>query len=276
MWKSILIGIVLGIGMLAGLVLNQWILVAGTITLLLLGLAVYIAQQGRLTLGELESALVVNKQTGNFVRFLSPGQHWIDPFSETVKTKLPLNGQSTKFTSDGIQTCGGIPIKISWQVGYSIRPDMIGRSHLAKMARALSNPLDGMLQKRITAALQHIVGDMTPQELTAQGSIKQLERRIKQICRAKLEDKGIKVSEVLIQNIQLPRHVRESLESVHERELLADQEARVLERLHKVISSFSDEEMHRLIELERIQMLGRNGVTMMYPAMAPQTINQPH
>ncbi len=275
MWKIILLGTGLGASLIVGINLG-WIPFLGLIILAgAAGAAFTLSQRATLTLGELETALVVNKQTGNFARFLSPGRHWIDPLTEEVAKKLPLNSQSVKATSEGIQTNGGIPIKVSWQLSYAIRPTKISQNHLTNMARAFKGSLDGMLQKRITAALQHVVGNLTPQDLTAQGSIKRLERQIKQICRIKLEDKGIKVGEVLIHNIQLPRHVRESLEAAHERELLADQEARILERLHKVVSTFSAEEMDRLLELERIQLLGRNGVTMVMPTSSNQLESHP-
>lgn len=266
MWKIITFGTTIGFGVIAGLNFGLIaFLLPVILTSVIAGIIAY-ARIAHFTFGELESALVVNRGTGNFVRFLSPGSHWIDPLTETIKTTIPLASQSVKHTSEGIQTAGGIPAKISFRAGYSIEPNKIARKNLAKMARALCGKLDGMVQKRVTASLQHIVGEITTQELTAQGAIKRLERQVKQLCRAKLDDKGIKIGEIVIESIQLPKHVRESLEAAHERELFAEQEARILERLHQVIGSFSDQEMHRLIELERIQTLGRNGVTMMYPA----------
>ena len=266
MWKIIAIGATVGFGVVAGL---NFGLIAFILPIIfataIFGLLTY-ARHAHFTLGELEAALVVHRGTGNFVRFLSPGSHWIDPFTETVKTSIPLASQSVKHTSEGIQTAGGIPAKVSFRAGYSIEPNKIAGKNLPKMARALGGKLDGMVQKRVTASLQHIVGEITTQEITAQGAIKRLERQVKQLCRAKLDDKGVKINEIVIESIQLPKHVRESLEAAHERELFAEQEARILERLHQVIGSFTDQEMERLIELERIQTLGRNGVTMMYPA----------
>lgn len=266
MWKIISFGTTLGFGIIAGLNFGPLAFLLPVIFVTAIFGFIAYSRIARLTLGELESALVVNRGTGNFVRFLAPGNHWIDPLTETVKANIPLASQSVTHVSEGIQTCGGIPVKISFRAGYAIEPNKIARKNLAKMARALCGKLDGMVQKRVTASLQHIVGDITPQKLTAQGAIKRLERQVKQICKAKLEDKGVKINEITIESIQLPKHVRESLEAAHERELFAEQEARILERLHQVIGNFSDQEMDRLIELERIQTLGRNGVTMMYPA----------
>ncbi|MFT5193149.1 MAG: regulator of protease activity HflC (stomatin/prohibitin superfamily) [Cellvibrionaceae bacterium] len=266
MWKIISVGTTLGFGVIAGLNFGLLAFLVPIILTAAAAGAIAYARAARFTLGELESALVVNRGTGNFVRFLTPGNHWIDPLTETIKTKIQLASQTVKYTSEGVQTCGGIPVKISFRVGYSIEPGKIAGKNLAKMARALPTKMDGMVQKQATTSLQHVVGELTPQELTAHGSIKKIERQIKQMCRAKLEDKGVVINDVMVENIQLPKHVRESLEAAHERELFAEQEARILERLHQVIGSFSDHEMDRLIELERIQTLGRNGVTMMYPA----------
>ncbi|MCB0011765.1 MAG: hypothetical protein KDE34_07685, partial [Anaerolineales bacterium] len=44
-----------------------------------------------------------------------------------------------------------------------------------------------------------------------------------------------------------------------------------LARLHEVISQFSEADMQRLMELERIHKLGQNGVALLYPAAASAT-----
>ncbi|MEM9775785.1 MAG: SPFH domain-containing protein [Chloroflexota bacterium] len=275
MWKFFTAGLGLGISVIAGISFG-WMLVGAIILLGTAGVGSFLYfRAASITLGEFQAALVIDSRTGNFVRFLMPGSHLTDPFREEISKVIPLNSQTAKHTSEGIQTSGGIPVKVSWQVGYSIQPNKIGREYMSKMARAFSGKVDGTIQKRANAALQHVVGEMPPQELTAPGAVKRLERHVKQICKAKFDQKGIKINEVLVDHIQLPRHVRESLESAHERELLAEQEARILERLHKVVSQFSTEEMDRLIELERIQMLGRNGVTMMMPSAGQLIGHQP-
>lgn len=274
MWKFMIIGLGLGASIIAGISFG-WMLVGAIIILGTAGIgSMLYMRAASITLGEFQAALVIDSRTGNFVRFLMPGSHLTDPFREEVSKIIPLNSQTTRHTSEGIQTSGGIPVKVSWQISYSLQPNKIGREYLSKMARAFSGKTDSTIQKRANAALQYVVGEMTPQALTAPGAVKRLERQVKQICMAKFDQKGIKINEVLVDHIQLPKHVRESLESAHERELLAEQEARILERLHKVVSQFSTEEMDRLIELERIQMLGRNGVTMMMPT-AGQLIGHP-
>jgi hypothetical protein len=44
-----------------------------------------------------------------------------------------------------------------------------------------------------------------------------------------------------------------------------------LARLQQVVSQFSEADMQRLMELERIHTLGQNGVTLVYPTAVPQS-----
>jgi hypothetical protein len=87
----------------------------------------------------------------------------------------------------------------------------------------------------------------------------------------RLAEAGFSFSRVMVGTIDMPRHVKAALEAAQERAVQIENEARSLARLHEVVSQFSEADMQRLMELERIHTLGQNGVTLMYPTAVHQT-----
>ena len=133
------------------------------------------------------------------------------------------------------------------------------------MARALPHKAAAIARQHVDNIIHHVIGEYTIDQLCEPGIQQKLERRIRQLAKSRLEKLGFDVTRIMIEAMHMPKHVMKALEAAHERELQAEQEARALERLHRVVSRFSEEEMQRLMELERIHTLGRNGVTMVYP-----------
>ncbi|MCA9969028.1 MAG: hypothetical protein KC425_02375, partial [Anaerolineales bacterium] len=107
-------------------------------------------------------------------------------------------------------------------------------------------------------------------DLCQPGVHRRLERQVRQAAAERLAPFGIGVSRVMIGAIELPAHVRQALEAAQERRLQAEQEARALARLQQAVSQFSDTDMQRLLELERLHHMGQNGVTLVVPGTAAQ------
>ena len=225
-------------------------------------------RQGQISVNELEVAIVFDRQRNRFVRFLPSGAHWINPFREEISALLSTAGQSVKGVSKGGQTSGGIPISVDWQVSYSLKPERISPADAPKLARSLPQKSGTIVTKHLNHIIHLVLDRYKIADLIEAGAQTRLEREIRLQLRARLEKLGIDVSRVMLDGIHLPHKVRESLAAAHEREMRIEAEARGLERLHSVINRFSDADMARLIEIERIQLLGQNGVTMLYPAEA--------
>ena len=147
-----------------------------------------------------------------------------------------------------------------------MEPERLSTAKQSQLALKLAGKSGLILRKYAVNSLRHIVGELTIDQLNQPGSHARLERELRQQLRARLTDLGFNVAKVMIGQIQLPANLQAALAAAHEKELQADLEARTLTRLHQVISQFSAEEMNRLMELERIHMLGQNGVALPYPA----------
>lgn len=254
------------VALMAGSPLYLYTLIIAGI-LAVTGLLVWL-RQGQISVNELEVAIVFDRQRNRFSRFLPSGTHWINPFREEITARLSTAGQSVKGISKGGQTSGGIAVSVDWQVSYSLKPERINPADAPKLARSLPLKSGAIVTKHINHIIHLVLDRYKIADLIQSGAQTRLEREIRLQLRARLDKLGIDVSRVMLDGIHLPHKVRESLAAAHEREMRIESEARGLERLHSVINRFSDADMARLIEIERIQLLGQNGVTMLYPAEA--------
>lgn len=252
--------------LLIGFFSGFWMLTFIGLTLLAAGIGAYWIKHGRIEVDELIVETVFERNQNRFVRFLPSGVHWINPYREEVRDSISLSSQSTKGSSKGGQTSGGIPVTINWQASFSIKLDKIASYKVSGMARALPKRAGSMVTKHVNHIIHLVLDEQTVSSLIEAGAQAKLEREIHQAARERLDDSGVSVNRIMIDAIQLPKKVQASLAAAHDRELLLEAEARGLERLHSVINRFSDAEMDRLIEIERIHHLGKNGVTMLYPS----------
>jgi regulator of protease activity HflC (stomatin/prohibitin superfamily) len=170
-----------------------------------------------------------------------------------------------------VQTSNGLTVDIEWSLAYNIDPFQIKPESQAKLARTLPRKSGKVAAKHVNNVIRHIIGQNRIEDLHVPGVQNRLEREIRQQVTARLSKLGFKISRVMIGAIIVPPQVQAALESAHEQRLQTEQEALALERLHQVISRFSEADMQRLMELERIQKMGRNGVALMYTphAQAP-------
>ncbi len=242
-------------------------------TILLIFIAV--KQLAYVTVPEMEVGVVFRRDGDRFVRFLAPGRHWIRPFTQEFRATIPMNPVTASETCFQVQTSNGLAVDIEWSLAYNLDPFQIKADSQAKLARTLPRKSGTFAAKHVNNVLRHIVGQYSIEDLYASGVQSRLERQVRQQVTARLSQLGFKISRVMIGAITVPPQVQTSLESAHEQRLQTEQEVMALERLHQVISRFSEADMQRLMELERIQKMGRNGVTLMYSPItqAPATID---
>ncbi|MCA9874704.1 MAG: SPFH domain-containing protein [Anaerolineales bacterium] len=233
-------------------------LLAGTVGLV--GRAAYVR------VPEMETA-VVQTTGGRFVRFLPPGSHWIRPFLEQVTATLATDSTTVQGRTSGLQTIGGLSLTIAWRLSYTLNVVQVPAARQPKVARLLARNPTNTVRNHLGNVLQHIVGEYTIEQLTLPGAHKQLEIQAREAIDQRLRPLGFEVSRVMIGAIEMPPHVKSALEAVHERQMQAENEAKALSLLQQVVSQFSDADMQRLIELERIRNMGQHGVILPYPTL---------
>ena len=236
----------------------------------LIGLGAVLYQNVWVVIPEWHIGVVYSRERQAFARLLPAGRHLIWPGLEQLRGTIATVGQSAQAVT-AVQSRGGLSLKVEWSVSYSLEPERLPATKQSQLALKLVTKSGLILRKYATNGLRHIAGDLSLDELSQPGSHARLERELRQQLRTQLTDLGFNISKVMIGQIQLPANVLAALEAAHEKELQAEQEARTLARLHEVISQFSEADMQRLMELERIHKLGQNGVALLYPAAASAT-----
>lgn len=204
-----------------------------------------------------------------FARFLPPGGHWLRPFQEQLGDLILIDAPAVQGRTDGLQTSGGITISIAWRLAYEVNLAQVPPEKQAKAARVHSGKAAGAVRSHVGNVLQHIVSEYGIEWLTLPGAPKRLEMEVKTAVAQRLHPLGFAISRVMVNAIELPPHVKAALEAAHQRQVQAEIEAQSLARLQQVVSQFSDADMERLIELERIRHLGQQSVILPYPTFAP-------
>ena len=238
------------------------------VTSLILLISWMVWQQTAVFVPEMHTGVVYRHGGREYARFLTPGDHFIKPFVEKVGDLIPIDPGSVNGRCDNIQTIGGLPLSIEWTISYNLNPFRISPENRPKLARNLPQKSGKIVQKHTNNILRHIISEYNIEALTQPGMQRKLERQVRQQVAERLSSAGFEISRVMIGAIEMPPQVTDALADALKRQLQADNEARALSRLQSVVSQFSENDMQRLIELERIHMLGQNGVTLMY---APPT-----
>ena len=221
---------------------------------------------------ELETAVIFHAGGQSFARFLAPGRHWIMPFTEKLGQSISTAAGSASGQCVQAETTGGIPLTIDWTLSYKLNPFRIPVENRPKLARTLPHKAGTIARNHVNNCIRHVIGDYPVEAISEPGMIKRLEREVRQLAAARLADLGFEISRVMLGPVEMPPQVRTALAEAYEQKLNIEHEAQSLARLHKVISQFSEADVQRLLELERIYKLGENGVTLFYtPAMAAPT-----
>jgi hypothetical protein len=236
-----------------------------------MGMVWFLLTRMLLAVTTLEVAVIGSRPQQAFSRFLPAGRHWLRPYEYPVAT-IPLTGQSASGQSQGIQTSSGLPLTITWSVSYTLEPLRVQAHKREKAARILPGKSAATVRKHMGNILQHVVGELSIEALCQPGSYRRLERQARQQLATRLDELGFTFSRVMVGPIEMPAKVEAALAAAHKRRLQTELEAAALTRLHEAIRQFSDKDMDRLVELERIHALSQHGVTLVYdrPVSPPQ------
>lgn len=264
--------VIFTIGMvIAAFAWGGWALWGTAVSLLvLLGVWAY-TKFGFIRIPEMEVGVVFDKRRQAFARFVPSGRHPFNPLTEQFSHTIPTGSGSANGRCQGVQTHGGISLDVEWSANFELDPFQIKAAARPKLARNLPKKANSIVSKHLNNCLRHVIGEMTIDQVCEPGATRRLERAVRQQLTVRLSEAGFSFSRVMVGAIDMPRHVKAALEAAQERAVQTENEARSLARLHEIVSQFSEADMQRLMELERIHALGQNGVTLVYPTAINQT-----
>ncbi len=216
---------------------------------------------------DLEVALVFNRETKAFVRYLHPGRHFLLFPLERIEERLSLKAKSVRGKCTQAQTNGGIAVTVNWSANFISNPETVPLAYWPRLSRALPHYSEQMVRSNGNNIVSQIVSELPVEALTNEGAHRRLERELRQRLGERLRPLGSQLFRVMIQSVELPPQVQVTLEAAHERMVHANSEAMALERLHRAVNQFSSEDMEKLIQLKQLHELGQNGVTLPLPMM---------
>ncbi|MCI0399570.1 MAG: SPFH domain-containing protein [Chloroflexi bacterium] len=261
----VIIGL-LAVTIIVGAIFGGWQGV-GVVLVASLGVAIagflvwYVDHHIFIRVPEMDVAVVFNRETRAFHKFLRPGRHWLlPPFLYMVKDMIYTGAHAIEGTTTGARTADGIPVTVNWNMTFGIDPFSVEGDMVPKMARALPKGAEGMARNHGNNVLQHIIGQFTIDQLCDEEIQQRLENRFKKAAHDRISIMGMQVLRVMILSIKLPQDLQAAIEAVKKRELLVSSESRVLKLLQEAIHEFSDRDMERLAELERLRLISQNGV----------------
>lgn len=257
MWRWSLIP--LGLGAAAALA-GGWLWGGMAASLALLSVTSWqLARRAWVTVPEESAAVVVDADRGRFSRLLPPGRHRLRPFVERVEATLPL-GVETATGRCRAYSDGGLSLTLSWHAVYQLEPFRRQPAEQARLSRKLAHKHGQLLAREATAALQQVMSLTPLQALLGSGGRGRLERGARQVAAAELAGLGVTLKRLRVVDVELPADVTATLIAAHERAVAAESQAAALARLQTVINAFSETDMQRLTELERLRLLGQNGL----------------
>lgn len=267
-------GVIVGLVAIATFVV--WLFQVPNGVALVLGIALvgflawYFLTQVLVIVEELEAGVVFNRARGRFKRFLRPGWHLIVPVLEYAQ-KMDLSFQAESGTTKGARTSEGLPVTLEWWLSYQLKPFELADAMKPSMARTLLGHAGNMVKNHGINCLQLVVEQYSVDDLCRKGMQHQIEEDFKKKVAERLQVFGIEVGRAMVHSIELPPQVVDAMNTAHEREV----EALTLRRLYDLVKDFDDNYMTRLAELERMRLLGKNGVSLVYPMSAVVEGKQP-
>ncbi len=197
----------------------------------------------------------------NKIHQKDPYHFYIDPFKERVQARAPKRPFSVKQTTSGIRTREGIPVTITWNVGYNLDVALIKPGVEYKLARAIPNHHMNMITGKAIHSLRYMIEQRNVADLYTTDAIKKLEIELRHEVTKRIQGLGFKdiaQSDVILGPIEVPVEVEKAIKETHERELQTETTVRALEKIKRAINEYEKNDMDRLEELERLRILDRH------------------
>ena len=259
------VALALAVAVAVGLVVGKvgfWTVVG----LLILALvSMFIDRFVYIRVGEMETAVVFNRETRAFSRFLLPGRHLLKFPLERVTATLSTAPTTANGRCKNAQTQEGVSVDLAFSITYELFPGNTEAQLQPRMARFLPSGANGLVRNHAINCVAQVVNHKTVETLCQRGVRARLERELRDTVQERLRPFGISVYRVMVTSVDLPLQVKNSLEEAHERTVYAQSEACALEHLHQVLSQFSDADVDRLLQLRQLREMGQNGVTLHMP-----------
>jgi regulator of protease activity HflC (stomatin/prohibitin superfamily) len=260
---------------LALFVLPVWVWLVGPLVLLLLVLLVWLG--GKLLfhkrVSELEVAVIFDKRSQAFSRFLGPGRHWLKPWEQRKATISTSVTKVRRRRCEEVHTYDGILFSIEWTLTYHLDPLKIEPERQRSAARWLpdKSSVEDFLRDQVDHGLRLVVGGKSSTDLYRPLMQLELEKELKDEVYEVVKSVGIELQGIMLGAIRGPEKLENAFEEALKHQVEVKGETKALQQLDEdlVRKVRSEAEIRHLQEFERIYTLGEHGVALPYRPDVP-------
>ena len=254
--KSLVTGcsILVSLAMIAGI---AWKLSGLTVVGIvgILGLAIRALRQWLFVLVPEQSvAVVFNRERQSLAYLLWPGRHLIIPGLQSVVKLLDTGPMTVSDTTQRVHSADGIPHDVKWTLAFQLAPENIATDKLPGVVRLLMQAPDKVASVQTTDCLRLVFGRFPADRLCGAKHRARVTCELQTEISRRLLPLGIQTTRIMLGEITPPADYQQSLTL-----------ANSLHALQCTVRALTETDMQRLIELERLRLLGQNGVTLLYP-----------
>ena len=218
--------------------------------------AIFFIQSGIIVVPEMEVWILFNRQRKSFTRFLYPGFGWCFPKLEYIHDRISTKVTVAKGSCQALTREGHL-LSIDWMLTYQLVPENIAEDRQPGMARVLPSKADMLAKTSVNDCIRDLIEQRSIGELLEIGVQSRLKRDIRQRTSAEMMSSGFQVYRVTL-GAKLPERVSQTIEDAHRRLHQAQVDAEVYQIIRQSLDAFSDDDMRRLMELERIRTLAQS------------------
>lgn len=233
-------------------------MMAFTLVILLSGaaaLALWVLQKARIRVPELRAAVLWNRRRQALGRVLvGPGTYWILPGVEQVWGWLDLQPHILVGVTREIAPANGVPVEVEWHAIFRIRPSHIPPEDRPEILRALLKDPEGLIRTRMEHILRVRAGAKRIEDLLTGSGQQRLSDEALTELRRRLLPSGIEIRHVLVRAIRPPQEYQR-----------ARIQAQALHTVREALQQFTDADLQRVLNLERVRILGAEEGFMILP-----------
>ncbi|MFN3929286.1 MAG: SPFH domain-containing protein [Thermoflexus sp.] len=203
---------------------------------------------------ELRAAVLWNRWHQGLGRVLvGPGIYAILPGVERIWGWLDLQPRVLSGVTREIVSADGMPLEIDWQVIYRIDPFRILPENRSVILHALTKDAGSMVRIWMEESLRARVGSQVVGDLIT-GGLQRLAGRVHADLSRRMATRGIEISAVMLRAIRPPLD--------YQRALI---QARAFDVLREALRQFTDQDLQRVMDLERVRILGAEEGLLILP-----------
>lgn len=216
--------------------------------------------------GELETAVLFNRETRAFERFLPPGRHWLQPWHR-IEASVSIMPRPLTGTCRTAQTRDGITLALRWSLRYVFEPTAVTPQMAPIVARIVIQGSERLVHAYVNDALRHLANGMHAYQLFASDR-EAVEANLQAVVDGQLARFGMRVLRFMLTDLQFPPEFEAAYLEAQQRMMRAGTDGEALHMLYDRLRHLPDADKQWVVTLLKFAEMGRHEVP---PGWLPST-----